>query len=167
MDYSGFNRDSWTFRSNKKHREDVKATLACTSKTVRERKESEMGCRYSCLLQLPYFDAVCMLIIDPMHNLYLGTAKYIFNSVWMKKDMITPTSIKKINDKILSWVIPPKVRFARLPACMEHSSSFTAEQWMVWVNYYSLNCLYGILPSDHLECWRHFVLASRLLCKQQ
>ena len=81
MDYSGFNRDSWTFRSNEKHREDVKATLACTSRTAREHKESELGCRYSCLLQLPYFNAVRMLTIDPMHNLYMGTAKYIFNRV--------------------------------------------------------------------------------------
>ena len=49
---------------------------------------------------------------------------------------------------------------------MEYVSSLTAEQWMLWVNYYSLYCLYDILPSAHLECWRHFVLASRLLCKQ-
>ena len=31
--------------------------------------------RYSCLLQLPYFDPVRMTILDPMHNFYLGTAK--------------------------------------------------------------------------------------------
>ena len=50
-----------------------------------------------------------------------------------------------------------------LPAHIEYSSSFTAE---LLVNYYSINCLCGILPSHHLECWRHFVLAPRLLCKQ-
>ena len=63
--------------------------------------------------------------------------------------------------------MPPEVRFARLPSNMEHSSSLTAEQWMIWVNYYSLNCLYGVIPQEHLEYWRHFVLASRLLCKRQ
>ena len=66
-----------------KHRDDVK------SKSAREQKESEVGCRYFCLLQLPYFDAVRMLIIDPMHNLYMGTAKYIINGVWMKKNILT------------------------------------------------------------------------------
>lgn len=60
--------------------------------------------------------------------------------------------------------IPPEVRFGSLPTCMEHYSSLTAEQWMLWVNYYSIFCLYGIL---HLECWRHFVLASIILCKRQ
>ena len=162
-----YSRENGTLRSNRKHREDVKTTLACSSKSAREHKESELGCRYSCLLRLPYFDPVRMLIIDPMHNLYMGTAKYIFNSVWVKRNIIDTNGIKKINYKITSWVISPEVRFARLPACMEHSSSFTAEQWMIWVNYYSLNCLYGIIPSDHLEVWRHFVLASRLLCKRQ
>ena len=134
-DYSGFNRDNWTLRSNRQHRDDVKATMTCHTKTSRERKEAEVGCRYSCLLQLPYFDAVRMLIIDPMHNIYLGTAKYILHGVWIKRNVISSNDVKNINEKIISWVIPPEVRFGHLPASIEHSSSFTAEQWMVWVNY--------------------------------
>ena len=43
--------------------------------TVKRQQELE-GCRYSVLLDLPYFDPVRMTIIDPMHNLYLGTAKH-------------------------------------------------------------------------------------------
>ncbi len=50
QNYSGFNRDRWTPRSNVKHREDVKATLVMTAKS---KKESEVGCRYSGLLKLP------------------------------------------------------------------------------------------------------------------
>ena len=108
-----------------------------------------------------------MLIIDPMYNSYLGTAMYIFNGIWLKRGLITKTSIEKINERIMSLVVPPEVRFGRLPACMEHSSLLTAEQWMLWVNYYSLYCLYQIIPHEYLVCWRHFVLASRLLCKRQ
>ena len=69
-DYSGFDRDNWSLRSNEKHRDDVKSTLTCSSKSAREKKESEVGCRYSCLLQLPYFDAVRMLIIDPICTIF-------------------------------------------------------------------------------------------------
>ena len=104
-----------------------------------------------------------MLVIDPMHNFYLGTAKHILQAVWIKNNFISTNDMKAINEKIKSWVIPPEVRFNQLPAHIEYSSSFTAEQWMLWVNYYSINCLYGILPNHHLECWRHFVVASRLL----
>ena len=120
-DYSGFDRDNWSLRSNEKHRDDVKSTLTCSSKSAREKKESEVGCRYSCLLQLPYFDAVRMLIIDPMHNLYMGTAKYIINGVRMKKNILTSSDLQKINVKILAWVIPPEVRFAHLPDSIERA----------------------------------------------
>lgn len=167
QNYSGFNRANWSMRTDRSHRANVDKTLACSSKTARERKERELGCRYSCLLQLPYFNAVRMLTIDPMHNLYLGTAKYIFKHIWCERGMIDKDSIQAINQRISSVVVPPEVKFGRLPACMEHTSSLTAEQWMLWVNYYSLYCLYEVIPAEDLECWRHFVLASRLLCKRQ
>ena len=107
-----------------------------------------------------------MLIIDPMHNLYLGTVKYIFNGIWRKRGIITDADVKTVNDRISSLIIPSNVHFAHLPSRMDHPSSLTAEQWMLWVNYYSLFCLHGILPVEQLECWRHFVLASRLLCRR-
>ena len=43
-----------------------------------------------------------------------------------------------------SLVIPSNVRFAGLPSTIESTSSFTAEQMMIWVNYYSLFYLYGL-----------------------
>ena len=76
-DYSNFNKSSWTLRTNNKHRSDVKKILQCTCKTGRSRMESECGCRPSVLLDLPYFDPVRMLLLDPMHNLFLGTAKHM------------------------------------------------------------------------------------------
>ena len=57
-----------------------------------------------------------------MHNLYMGTAKYISNGVWMKKNILTSSDLQKIKVKKLAWVIPPEVSFARLPASIEHCS---------------------------------------------
>ena len=163
QNYSGFNRDTWIYRSMDKHRMDVDQTLKCSSRTARDQKESEVGCRYSCLLQLPYFNAIRMLIIDPMHNLYLGTAKYIF-SLWRNNGIIDRDAIKVINDRISKLNVPSNVRFSRLPSPIE-SATLTAEQWMIWVNYYSLFCLHELLSPEQFECWRHFVLASRLLSR--
>ena len=42
-------------------------------------------------------------------------------------------------------------------------SSFSADQWKNWTIYYSLIVLHNKLPKEHLECWRHFVLACRKL----
>lgn len=36
-------------------------------------KESSSGCRYSVLLELDYFDSPRFLVMDPMHNLFLGS----------------------------------------------------------------------------------------------
>ena len=38
---------------------------------------------------------------------------------------------------------------------------------MNWTIYYSILCLRGLLPSEHMECWRHFVLACRRLCRKE
>ena len=35
---------------------------------------------------LPYFDCVRFHVIDPMHNIFTGTAKHVMTKVWMKKD---------------------------------------------------------------------------------
>ena len=71
--YSDFRRESWVMRTNDQHRSDVRKILKSTSKTEQERLESQFGCRYSVLLDLPYFDPIRMLLIDPMHNLFMGT----------------------------------------------------------------------------------------------
>ena len=74
-DYSGFNRDTWSPRTEVNHRADVLRLSHCTTVTARNGLESKLGCRYSALLNLPYFNPPVMLAVDPMHNLYLGIAK--------------------------------------------------------------------------------------------
>ena len=71
-DYSGFNRDNWKPRSSNAQRKDVDYTLKYKNRTEQAQKESEVGCRYSVLVDLPYFVPIRMLIIDTMHILYLG-----------------------------------------------------------------------------------------------
>ena len=49
--------------------------------------EVKHGVRYSCLIQLPHFDPIKFAIVDPMHNLLLGTAKHVL-FVWIKKGIL-------------------------------------------------------------------------------
>ena len=44
-------------------------------------------------------------------------------------------------------------------------SGFKADQFKTWITIYSIPALFSILSDDHFECWRHFVLACRILCK--
>lgn len=85
--YSVFNRALWPNRENLTHREECRLIKECTSKGDKQRLELEFGARYSCLLQLSYFDPVRMTIIDPMHNLVLGTTKHMI-SVWKTHELL-------------------------------------------------------------------------------
>ena len=87
-DYSGFDREQWDKRTDKQHRQAVKEVMKCKTKTRRKEVESLLGCRFSCLLDLPYFDAPRMLCIDPMHNLFLGTGKHML-TVWIELDLLS------------------------------------------------------------------------------
>ena len=81
--YDNFEREKWVLRTNSRHLNDVRKTLQCGSKAMKEKKESELGCRYSSLLDLPYYLPIQMMLIDPMHNLFLGTAKHLARDLWI------------------------------------------------------------------------------------
>ena len=162
-DYSGFDRSSWPKRDNTQHRRAVKKIQRCKTITAQKEMERKEGCRYSCLLDLPYFDATRMLCIDPMHNLFLGTGKHMI-SLWIEEGWLTKQHFKAIQQFIDSLVLPSDV--GRIPHKIESGfSSFKADQFKSWITIYSIPALYNLLPTNHLECWRHFVLACRILCK--
>ena len=107
-----------------------------------------------------------MLIIDPMHNLFLGTAKRMKN-IWMNEQqpLLATAQIQKIQDHVYNMYVPSDV--GRISRKIEtRFSVFAADQYKNWVIFYSIPCLYGSLEAEHLECWRPFVLACRKLCKR-
>ena len=162
--YAGFDRAAWPQRSNAKHRESVLKLSTCRTKTELAKAESTLGCRYSCLLDLPYFDPIRFLAIDPMHNLFLGTGKRIL-SLWKDLDLLNKTHFDNVQNFVDNMVVPSDI--GRIPSKISSGfSGFKADQFKTWITIYSIPALYDILPNNDLECWRHFVLACRILCKQ-
>ena len=165
-DYSGFDRENWTKRTLQNYRQNSLTLLRCKTKSERSKKESELGCRYCVLSQLPYFDAPRFNIVDPMHNLFLGTAKHIVKDVWLGRSIISDKDFEVIQKRVNSVVAPADI--GRIPHKIHSGfASFTADQWKNWVNYYSLLCASDFLHGEDLECWRHFVLARRLLSSKE
>lgn len=148
-DSSGFDHSSWPLRNIAK------------TKSERDKLESRHGCRYSVLLDLPYFDPIRMTIIDPMHNLLLGTAKHIVKKVWIERNFIAQDQFERIQEKISSFKTPLDI--GRIPRKIE--TGFAADQFKNWTVLFSIQCLKDVLNSDGLECWRHFVLATQILCQ--
>jgi len=123
--------------------------------------ESETGIRYSVLVDLPLFDPITFVAIDPMHNLLLGMAKHVM-SFWTKNEMLTQQDLQVIQEKTAC------LKFLYDVGCIPIKiastfSGFTADQWHTWTTIISPIVLKGVLPSDDLNCWLLFVNACRLM----
>lgn len=104
-----------------------------------------------------------MLLIDPMHNLFLGTAKHHIFNILIGRGMLQKNELDVIQARLSRAVVPAGL--GRLPTSVSVGTFLTAEQWKNWTIYFSIYCLYDLLPEDDLECWRHFVLACCRLCQ--
>ena len=162
-DYSGFDRQNWERRTKIMHNNAAFKSRNLNTVTAIENEESRSGCRYSELLLLPYFDAPRMLIIDPMHNLYLGTAKYFFKNILISKGYISHTNLTSLQEKIDSFIVPSGIDKIRMKIG-SGLSNLTADQWKNWVIYYSIIALNDLVSTEVLECWRLFVLGCRTMC---
>lgn len=165
QDFSGFERSNWHARTDAEHREDVKKIRTCKTKTEQKSMESQLGCRYSAFLDLPYFNSPRFLIVDPMHNLFLGTGKHMIN-LWIEFKLLTSNNFLQVQSFVDNIIVPSDV--GRIPHKIESGfAGFKADQFKNWITLFSIPALHSIgFSSEHLECWRHFVLACRILCKQ-
>jgi len=88
------------------------------------------GVRYSCLIDLPYFNPIRYAIIDVMHNLYLETAKYMME-LWTERGILTKNDFTIIGGIVASITTPRDI--GRMPLKIVSSfSGFTADQWQNW-----------------------------------
>ena len=164
-DFSGFDRDNWTKRDLVSHRQHAFAHKSSSTASQQAHIEREHGIRYTKLLDLPYFDPVRMCVVDPMHNLLLGTAKHMV-SVWKDRSILSKKDLEDIQNRVDSFVTPNDI--GRLPANISSSfSGFTADQWINWTIFFSLYSLKGILPHRDFSCWQLFVKACHIICRRQ
>ena len=103
-----------------------------------------------------------MLPVDPMHTLFLCVAK---QNVWIKNNLISNYQFSEIQSRVDRTKVPTVI--GRIPLKIQSGfAAFTADQFKNWVLYYSLLALREILTGDDMECWKHFVLACRILCSK-
>ena len=160
-DFSGFDRDQWQPRCNELHRCHADMVRKAAIKTTHEKLATRYGCYFSVILELEYFDAVRFTVIDPMHNLFLGTAKRMFQ-LWLERDLLTKSKLKTIEERINKLDVG--TGFGRLPhKIASNHGKYKASQWKNWTMIYSTYALHGLLPSEHLNCWHTYVMACRLL----
>lgn len=109
-------------RTNAQHCEHGDAYQRLRTKKERDEFVRQWAARFSELSQLPYFDLCRMIVVDPMHNLFLGKRLqlylfYIFSHVhplglvkthfyhiWIKGKVICPMKELRMLHSILADV---------------------------------------------------------------
>ena len=161
MDYSGYDQETWPVRSFSVHCEQRIKYLHAKIKSEQNQISTTYGVRYSCLIDLPYFNPIRYAVIDPMHNLYLGTSKYMME-LWTQRGILANNDFTTI-EEITAKITTPR-DIGRIPLKIGSSfSGFTSDQWRNWTTVLSPVALKQVLPPDSLRCWLMFVRACSLL----
>lgn len=123
-------------RTNIENRCEAQEILAEDTYQGREDKQTKYGARYSELMQLEYFDCIRFTIIDPMHNLYLGTAKHPMKNVWLPNKILKQNDLKSIQELIDNMKVPSNME--RIPnKIATNFGSFSSDQWKLSTVVYS------------------------------
>ena len=79
------------------------------------------------LLKLPYFNPIRMLVINPMHNLFLSTAKHMLK-LWNQSDLVKRSDFVTLQKTVDAIVVPSDI--GRIPRKIETGfSGFTADKF--------------------------------------
>ncbi|KAG1722490.1 uncharacterized protein EDB91DRAFT_1240213 [Suillus paluster] len=109
----------------------------------------EHATHYTQLACLPYFDLVEQIVINPMHNLFLGLVKTHFYNIWVQNKILQPNhEVTKFHEMIADFVIPSSCSKLPTDIGMPSGGSLTADQWLL------LSTVYGpiIIPQLWSVC---------------
>jgi hypothetical protein len=160
--------DEWFIdRDPVQHRQDALEWRRCNSNAARERRTKLTGVRWSELLRLSYFDPIRFIIVDPMHCLFLGIARWIVKRIWIDEGIIKPSDLPNIQKKINEFRLPSDIgRIPNKVDCGEGFSNFTADQWRTFFTVYATVVLWDYLPAKDRTILTHFVRVCLILANR-
>ncbi|KAG2204626.1 hypothetical protein INT45_003618, partial [Circinella minor] len=152
---------AWQDRDETKNAEGAEKWKAAKTPQERERVENEYGTRWSPLCRLKYFQRSRQVLLDPFHNLYLGTCKRMME-LWRR--MVNPTTGKPLLTKDHFTEMQKEAEQIELPPGFEISKSkigghfafMKGAEWRTWVLALSSILLKNRLPPQHLKIWLKF-----------
>ncbi|KAG1032751.1 hypothetical protein G6F43_013704 [Rhizopus delemar] len=139
------------------------------NETSKSRHANLHGTKYSELLRLRYFDPVMFTVVDPMHNLYLGTAKKMM-MIWRttmknRRLMLTNEDMKTMVAEARNIQLPVGYDSSSLIRKMTTGeigfSHLKADEWKVWVTSMSKVLLLGKLDRQYYQHWLKFVWKNK------
>ncbi|KAG1083805.1 hypothetical protein G6F42_022059 [Rhizopus arrhizus] len=162
--------DAWSLRTNIENRHHARNWKEASTKKQRTDLEQKFGTRFSALHDLEYLDLVRCTAIDPMHGLFLGTAKKMIK-IWRTTicDLthelyLTDADLKEMQKEANDIVLPAQYT----PINQKIASNFSdlkADEWRTWCLALSPLLLKSRLPVRHKENWAKFVQACHIVCR--
>ena len=152
--YGGFERHA--SRTSDDHKKHALMAKRQQNQAARDKIEKKSGSRYSELMRLPYFDFIRYTIIDPMHNLFEGTAKHLLKEVFINNGDLSKEKLRVIQSRINMSATPSEIGTIPLKfaSCC---STLKAVELQNWPLYLSPFCLFDNIPLDSYDCWMDFV----------
>ena len=106
----------------------------CKSEEQRRKHVSETFVQWSEIHCLPNFNPVRFLIVDLMHCLFLGIAKWIIMRLWIEEGKLNSENLSLMQKRANRIQVP--VDIGRLPSKISMGkgfSGFTADQWKTFI----------------------------------
>ena len=116
------------------------------------------------MYRLSYFDPVQFLIVDPMHCLFLGIAKWIVTRLWIEEGQLTSKHLELMQRRANTIKLSSDI--GRIPskiATGEGFSGFTADQWKTFILVYATTITWDLLSDDDRKILSYFVQACNIL----
>jgi Transposase family tnp2 len=159
--------DEWVTRpaDAQLHKKYAHEWLECSSKGIRNDHFKEYGVHWSELLRLPYMDPIRFAVVDPMHCLFLGVAKWIIRSIFIDQKKLTMEQLRTAQNRMENIELPSDI--GRIPPKIAIGNSgfsnLTADQWKTFIMIYSTTILWDMLDNNDRKILGHFVRACNLL----
>ena len=157
-------------RTNQEHRAQAWRYEHEPSKSARAELKTLCGTHETAFLALPYFDTVRMVLVDPLHNLWLGAARRFWIKA-CKHEKITPKQ-RALLQRCIDTTQVPSNTIPRMPhklTTKKPSSGFgqmIGREWQAWVLTYSLPAMaHANVDASLIKTWRHFVDSCTLLSR--
>ena len=145
----GFDTAQWPRRTNANHRAGARSEQTASNPTEAQRIASRTGARWSILLELSYFDAPRMTILDPMHTLYLGVVKSVMKRFLDDGD-ISLKDLELMQQEISASSTPRRI--GRIPGKIANRFAYLkASEWKTFGTLFASCALRDRLESEKYD----------------
>lgn len=135
-DWSGPFLDKRLLRTKKTTDAEAQVWKNAPNTATRDELVKTNGTRWTPLHRLPYFDAAGFTVVEPMHNLFLGTVRHLVD-LWLKDEGLSQAKLKEMESFFApsNFLVPSESAFGSIPrkiAIGQGFSYFKASEWKNW-----------------------------------